>query len=121
MSEYYEHNPGDHEDPVSGATWLLGVVGAVLLLVILLGLTALYYNAYSREFETKYVEPREPWDLRRYRSEQRDRLHREPRWESRIVAEEEVASLVIPIGRAMELVVQEGPGARTGGQTGGAP
>jgi hypothetical protein len=108
MHEHYDHNPGDHDDPVAGPTWLLGIVGAVLLLVIILGLTALYYNALAREQQVKVVEPRDTWDLRRYRREQQGLLTGEPRWEQRVVAEDEVEFYIIPIDRAMELVVREG-------------
>lgn len=52
MSDAYEHNPGDHEDPLPGPTWLVGIIGVVLLVVIVFGLTSLYYGA-ERELDER--------------------------------------------------------------------
>ena len=66
MNEVYEHNPGDHEDPVPASTWMVGLVGTIALVIIMLGLTALYYNAKSEEFTEKHLvmETRELAELR---------------------------------------------------------
>ena len=48
MHEVYEHNPGDHEDPLPGPTWILGILGSGLLGVVVLGVTALFFNADER-------------------------------------------------------------------------
>lgn len=108
MSEVYEHNPEDHEDPLSGPTWLMGVIGAVLLLVIILGLTALYYGASQEEMREK-VYTRDYPDLVELRAQQRARLTGEPHWEEREVNMEIVRALVIPIDQAMDLVAEEVP------------
>ena len=69
MSEVFEHNPGDHEDPLTGPTWIIGFLGAVLLVVIMLGLTALYYSAAYQQEEIKIINP-EPQELERLRTQQ---------------------------------------------------
>jgi len=101
MSEHFEHNPGDHEDPMVGPTWLVSMLGVVLLLVIVLGLYAVYYNAQSVEDETKVIV-RDPQELENLRAAQEARL----RVPHQVRSEEEVAT-VIPIDHAMELIVQE--------------
>jgi hypothetical protein len=111
MSDVFEHNPGDHEDPLTGPTWIIGFIGAVLLVVIMLGLTALYYNA-SYEEELEKVIQRDPQELENLRTAQLARITASPRYvEQQIVIEGQDPktdrSLVIPIDRAMELVVQE--------------
>lgn len=52
MSDAYEHNPGDHEDPLPGPTWLVSIIGVVLLVVIVFGLTSLYHGA-ERELDER--------------------------------------------------------------------
>jgi hypothetical protein len=106
MSEHHEHNPGDHEDPLAGPTWLLGVIGIVLMIVIVLGLTALYYNAQAQFVEDR-VKTAEIRELTEHLERQRARLEGPPREETRVIAEEEHTFYVIPIEQAMELVVQE--------------
>lgn len=48
MHESYEHNPGDHDDPLPGPTYILTILGSVLLGVVVLGVTALFFNADER-------------------------------------------------------------------------
>lgn len=109
MSEQYEHNPGDHEDPVAGSTWLVGMVGAVLLTVIILGLTALLYQVQDEEM-IEHVILAEPEELIRLRAEQQKQLNDPPRFQERPAGEdgsEMVRSLVIPIDQAMEIIAKE--------------
>jgi len=56
MTDYYEHNVDDHEDPAASSTWLLGFIGAVLLVVTMLGVTALYYNVKAAEVDIHVVQ-----------------------------------------------------------------
>lgn len=118
MTEVFEHNPGDHEDPLTGPTWIIGFLGAVLLAVIMLGLTALTYNAQREEEEIKVIQ-RDADELESLRNAQLARLTAAPRYVEQWVRvegqqEEQIQrALVIPIDRAMELVVQE---SQRGGQ-----
>lgn len=110
MSDVYEHNPSDHEDPLPGPTWMIGFIGAVLMVVIVLGITALYYSAKQEEVVVKVVEA-EPVELVVLRRQQEEQLH-VTRWEEREDVDPsgetvEVRSLVIPIEQAMEAVVEE--------------
>lgn len=116
MTEVYEHNPGDHEDPLTGPTWILGFLGAVLLTVIALGLTALFYNAQAQEERRKLIE-RDPMELQNLQAEQLAQITGSPRWVEEMVQVEgqteptPVRSLMIPIDQAMELVVNEAQAA----------
>ncbi len=105
--EHYEHNPGDHEDPVAGPTWLMSLVGTILLVVIIFGLTAMYYNAQGQQLRERVYE-REPYELRRYKQQQQELLTGEPRWVTEVISDdEEIRRYVIPIDRAMDLVAGE--------------
>lgn len=106
MSEHHEHNPTDHEDPLSGPTWLLGVIGVVLTIVIVLGLTALYYNAQA-QFTQERVMTAEIRELREHRQRQQARLEGPPRWETREFVGEEQDVYIVPIEDAMHRVVEK--------------
>jgi hypothetical protein len=109
MSEQFEHNPNDHEDPVAGSTWLVGLVGTILLVVIILGVTALLYQVQDEEILEQVVKTA-PAELVELRAAQQRQLTDPPRYEERPGAAEgdaPVRSLVIPIDRAMRLIAQE--------------
>ena len=55
MSDVFEHNPDDHEDPAAGPLWLVAALGTFLFIVTVLALTALYYNQQSMEDEGKLI------------------------------------------------------------------
>ena len=86
MTEVFEHNPdpSDHEDPLTGPSWYVGLVGGLILVVTLLGLTALYYNEKAGETQKKVAEF--PAELEDLRAKQKKRLtspaHREVRDEA---------------------------------------
>ena len=106
MSEYQEHNPGDHEDPQASSTWLIGIMGIIVLVVSVLGLTALYFNRLGVEVHDKVVTV-DPQELQNLLAGQQARLdtHHLDQYD------EEIA-LVIPIDKAMELVAQQYGGRR---------
>lgn len=106
MSEHFEHNTGDHEDPIPSSTWLVGVVGTVLLIVIVFGLTAMYYNAQLIESDAKLVRT-DPHDLTRYQQRQARYFVEEPTWMEREVIDQRVKALVIPMDEAIDQVIQE--------------
>ena len=105
-----EHNIGDHEDPAAGQTWMVSFVGTALLIVIFLGLTALYYNYAAFEAEQK-VLARQPVEFEKLQREQAAQLQGEARWVARASEDPEnlvkEQHLVIPIEQAMELVTRE--------------
>lgn len=109
MTDVFEHNPGDHEDPLTGPSWYVGIVGVLILVAMLLGLTALYYNMVTEEEVEKVINSgrEELEDLRR---EQSLYLTGPARWEERLVDGEVVIALIIPIEEAMELVVRDAEG-----------
>ncbi len=102
VSDVYEHNPEDHDDPSAGPTWLVGLIGTVLLGVIVMTTTALYYNVKASEFEGQFVHParEEVLVLRR----QQEALLRGG-WVEISEQGETVRKQVLPVERAMELVV----------------
>ncbi|MHC4080189.1 MAG: hypothetical protein ACYS15_13410 [Planctomycetota bacterium] len=114
MTEVYEHNPDDHDDPTAGFTWLMGLVGALLLVVIILGLTALYFNVKAEMFQRQVVSA-ERLELQALRREQEALLAGPPRFIEREQQGETVTAYIIPIEQAMEIVVREANAAGGGG------
>jgi hypothetical protein len=111
MTEIYEHNPGDHEDPVPSSTWMVGLVGSIVLVIIMLGLTALTYNMHSTEF-VAVNEAMAPKELKELTEQQQQRL--QSWWQDKA----DPNHCGMPIERAMELFVQQqttgsAPGATT--------
>ena len=119
MTDQYEHNIGDHEDPRASSTWLIGFIGALLVVVTMLGVTALYYNVKASKVEEVVVD--EPLiEVKKARIRQEQLITGHPRW----VEVEDVGGgvrreLAIPIDRAMQLIVDEY--AATEGETGSRP
>lgn len=107
MTEGFEHNPGDHEDPRAGITWFIGSVGMMMLAVTMLAVWALYYNVKADQVETAVVLPiRE--DVVELHRRQAAMLAGSPRWMDLVDAQgQPVRTYVIPIERAMQIVVQE--------------
>lgn len=99
MSEQFEHNPGDHEDPEIGSTWMVGLVGTIVLIVIVLALTAMHYNIEQQQVREKQLE-RDISTVRMLRQTHREHLER---W----WVDEDADRVGVPIEHAMELVVEE--------------
>ena len=112
MTEVYEHNPGDHDDPSPSPTLLVGVVGTLLLVATVMGTTALYYNVKAKEVFDEVIKPERVEPVEHYRPQQAF-LDGPARWIERDEQGETVRAFIIPIERAMELVVLEsGKGSR---------
>ncbi len=114
MTDVYEHNPEEHEDPTAGLTWFMGLLGALVLVVIMLGITALYYNVKAQQVRDQVVSPqrREVLELR---LQQEALLADPPRWVERDEQGQTVRAYVIPIEQAMESVVEEANAPGGGG------
>ncbi len=112
MTEVFEHNPDDHEDPKAGLTWFIGVVGTLMLVVTMLAVWALYYNVKADHVEVAVVIPiRE--DVVELQRRQEALLVGSPRWIDRMdELGQPVRAYVIPVERAMEIVVQEASDGR---------
>ncbi len=106
MTDHYEHNIDDHEDPAASSTSLVGFIGVVLLVVTMLGVTALYYNVKASQ-EHDVVVGIDRWDVEKLRIQQEGRLIAPARWEERDEGGEVTRELVIPLERAMKIVVEE--------------
>jgi len=78
----------------------------VLMIVIVLGLTALYYNAQAKVTHDR-VMTAEIRELREHQERQRAKLDGPPRWETREFVGEEHDVFVIPIDQAMQQVVEQ--------------
>ncbi len=111
MTEIFEHNPEDHEDPRAGLTWLLGVIGALTLVITMLAVWALYYNVKAVQVEETVVAPARQ-DVIELQQSQEQFLVGPPRWIKVDVQGESVRRYVVPIERAMALIVQEHNGGR---------
>ncbi len=111
MTEVFEHNPDDHEDPRAGLTWLLGSIGILTLVITMLAVWALYYNLKAVEVEAAVVAPARQ-DVIELRQRQEELLVGPPRWITVDVQGETVRRYVVPIERAMDLIVQENNGGR---------
>ncbi len=106
MTDHHEHNIDDHEDPAASSTWLVGFIGVVLLVVTMLGVTALYYNIKAQRVDEKFVKPdiNEPKNLR---ARQERLLNTPARWVERDEGGEVTRELSIPLERAMKIVVED--------------
>jgi len=101
-------------DPDAALTAVVGIVGAVLLVVVVLVLQAYFYGAESREAERKTVAPAFE-ELVAQRADQQEQLN-SYRW-----IDEKAGIVGLPIERAMELVVaREGAGTGPGSPAGGS-
>jgi hypothetical protein len=114
LTEVYEHNPEDHDDPTAGFTWLMGLVGVLALVVIILALTALYYNVKAELFQRQVVNAPRP-ELLELQREQEALLAGPPRSIEREEQGETVRAYIIPIEQAMEIVVREANATDGGG------
>lgn len=112
MSKHYEHNIKDHEDPSAGYTWMIGLVGTVLLVVTVLATVALYYNVQASQNKESVIEPTRI-DVKKLRAKQLQVLSNTPHW---FEGEEESGEikryLAIPIDRAIQLVIEQHGGAQ---------
>ena len=106
MTDHHEHNIDDHEDPAASSTSLVGFIGVVLLVVTMLGVTALYYNMKASKEQVVVVD--EPFiDVKNLRIQQERILTTPARWVERDEGGEVTRELHIPLERAMKIVVEE--------------
>jgi hypothetical protein len=106
MSEVDRHSLTDRDDPAAGPTWVIGLIGVLLLVVAILVIAAVTYRSLTLEFEQK-VSAQAPQELEELRREQTARLTDPPRWEIRPGSGEGERSLVIPIEQAMKAMAEE--------------
>jgi hypothetical protein len=106
LTEGHEHHPEDHGDPAPGLIWFIGLLGTLLLVVIMLGLTALYYNVKADVFQRQVVGA-ERWELQDLYAPQEALLAGPPRFVERDEQGQAVTAYIIPIEQAMQLVVDE--------------
>lgn len=119
MSEHDEHNPLDHEDPLPGPTWIIGILGSVLLVVVVLGVTALFFNADARMIDSKVMEQTYP-QFETLKEGQLARLQGPPRRVEVVENDKVVESVVIPIEQAMQMFVARAAAAQSGANHGSA-
>jgi methyl coenzyme M reductase alpha subunit len=107
---------GDTEDPISGPTWVVGLAAAILTLVTVLGVTALYYAAERAEAQHKVMSVRSQ-EAGIRREADRMALMNEAHWEQWTDADGVIAgerTLVVPMDTARDIVKK-----RWGGSEGG--
>lgn len=92
-----------YDDPDVPASAVVGIVGAILLFVIIVGLQALFYRMEGQELARKvYDQPYQ--ELQQLDADQLEVLNSYG-W---VDQQQQIAR--IPIERAMTLVVEQGPG-----------
>lgn len=89
-----------NDDPNAGPTLAYGIVGAVLVFVMAVGLQALFYSEQRHELDRKVVS-KAPEPLVRLAAEQQEKLH-SYRW-----VDARAKVVAIPIDRAMELTIRD--------------
>jgi hypothetical protein len=99
---------GTEGDPKTGLTAVVGIVGALALVLIIVGLQALFYHVEDDIYSEIYAEPN--LDVRMVRAQQLEVLNSYG-WVDR-----EKGVVRIPIDRAMEMVIADpsGGGAAPG-------
>jgi hypothetical protein len=115
--EQFEHNPGDHDDPKADSTWVIGIGGVIVLIVLIVAITVLYYKT-DEEFIIERVVNETPAEIRKLRSAQEHDLLTYgtlPTMDAegnplKDAAGNPVSHVHIPISRAMELLVAESGG-----------
>jgi hypothetical protein len=106
MTDSTEHNPQPSRDPIVGQVVTIGVVGAALVAVVVLGLIGLVEDMIGAERRIKIEQV--PWaEVDAMQAAQERQLTTEPHIELRGDPAEPMEALVIPIDRAMELTIQE--------------
>jgi hypothetical protein len=106
MAHEHSHTePGQRDDPNSLSTFVIGIVGSILLFVIIVWLQAIFNEELEAERMAKQVLPRVE-SLDDFRARQQAVLHGYG-W-----ADPEARVVHIPIERAMELTVRELSGDR---------
>ena len=106
MSEVYEHNVGDHEDPLPGPTWIISILGSVLLAVVVLGVTALFFNADTRMIDAKVVDA-DYAHMQEMKETQLAAIDAPPHRKEVVENEQTVANIVIPIDLAMKVYAEQ--------------
>ena len=88
------------DDPNISLSVVAGIVGAILVFVIIVGLQAMFYSMETAELERKvFNQPNQ--ELEQLRAGQLERLH------SYGWVDQNQGTVHIPIGRAMEIVSEE--------------
>jgi hypothetical protein len=113
MSDNLEHNIGDHEDPLPGPTWIIGILGSVLLAVVILGVTALFFNADARVVDEKVIDQTYP-QFEVMKQAQLAKLQGPPRILEVNENERVVESVVIPIDVAMRKIAERSASVSSG-------
>tara|TARA_B100000029_G_scaffold342884_1_gene335237 strand:- start:229 stop:588 length:360 start_codon:yes stop_codon:yes gene_type:complete len=105
---------GDREDPAGGPTWVIGLAGAILTAVTVIGVSALYYWAEGQEREKSVISVRsQEAEIRREADAMA--LMNEPHWEQWTDADGVLSgerTLVVPMDTAREIVKKQWGGGQ---------
>lgn len=97
----------DHDDPEPGATWFIGLAGAIVFTALVLGISVMYYGT-DREQVDRVVVDRSSAELTRHVAAQTAKLEEYGRY-SYTDPDGKISQRVrIPIEEAMAIVVKEG-------------
>jgi len=102
----------DHDDPEPGMTWFITLASAIVLTALVLGLSALYYGVADQWTQEMVIsKPAEQYE--RLRNDQLSLLAAPRRFEVLDADGNPVSRIGIPIGQAMEALVDDGALAPT--------
>ena len=99
----------DHDDPEPGATWFIGLAGAIVFTALVLGLSVLYYGTDKEQVDHVVVD-RSSAELTRHLAEQTAKLQEYGRYKYTDPDGKTSDRVRIPIEEAMAIVVKEGFG-----------
>ncbi|MDP6600741.1 MAG: hypothetical protein QGG74_02075 [Phycisphaerales bacterium] len=114
--ERHAYVSGEAEDPTSGPTWVVGLAGAVLTVVVVLGMTAVYYAAERAETHHKVMSIRSQ-EAQLRREADTMALMNEAHWEQWTDADGVLAgerTLVVPMDIARDIVKKKWGGSGDG-------
>lgn len=99
--------PADHEDPLSAPTWVVGIVGGVIFVACVLGVSGLLYDLLGVRRGEVVLDATQGKPVDRLTEAQLARLEGPARRELRPDSPEGDASIVIPIEDAMQLLIED--------------
>jgi|GEM_PF-3056382 len=93
----------DEEDPDPGSTWTWFLAGSVIFVALVIGVAALYYDMAAKRIDE--VQTATPLtEVEQLDAEQRARLEG---YRQELRADSPEGAIVIPVDRAMELVLED--------------
>lgn len=112
MTDHEHHDssadpPVEHEDPLSTPTWVVGIVGGVIFVACVLGVSGLLYDLLGERQDEVVLQATQGRPVDQLHEAQMARLEGPARRELRTDSADGSPSIVIPIDEAMRVIVEE--------------